>query len=205
MALYQRLGKLQDSTMENSCSITLINRRGELEEFDVLNFSKFVVGKFILSHAFLERERDDLIQDACLYILTHREEIEKRTANYVYVCVYNNVFDAIRNRLRFNRKTKVTVAPDDYGCFKKGYSFNVSKEEFETSDLLEGAMNRACVSADEKKLFRRYVKEPRGFFKRENIVFNTPEHYRFITYRRRISEVVAEEMGIPVPEKRGRV
>lgn len=191
--------------MGNSGSITLINKHGEPEEFDVLRFSEFVVGKFILSHGFLEREREDLIQDACLYILTHREEIEKRTANYVYVCVYREVFDAVRSRLRFNRKTKVTVGPDDYGCFKKGCSFNVSKEEFETNDLLEGAMNRACVSTDEKELFRRYVKEPKGFFKRENIVFNTPEHYRFITYRRRISEVVAEEMGIPVPEKRGRV
>ena len=191
--------------MGNNCSITLINRRGELEKFDILNFSKFIVGKFLLTHAFLENERDDLVQDACLYILTHRKEIEKRTANYVYVCVYNNVFDSIRNRLRFNRKTKVTVAPDDYGYFKKSCSFNVAKEEFETRDLLEGAMNRACVSTDEKEQFRRYVKNPKGFFKRENIVFNTPEHYRFITYRRRISEAVAEEMGIPVPEKRGRV
>lgn len=190
--------------MGNSCSITLINRRGELEEFDILNFSKFIVGKFLLSHAYLENERDDLIQDACLTILKKREKLENTPTNYVYVCIYNDVFDSIRNRLRFNRKTKVTVSPDDYGCFKKGYS-DVSKEEFETNDLLEGAMNRACVSAEEKEQFRRYVKKPKGFFKRENIVFNTPEHYRFITYRRRISEVVAEEMGIPVPEKRGRV
>lgn len=190
--------------MKNSGSITLINRRGELEEFDILNFSKFIVGKFLLMHAFLDHERDDLIQDACLTILKKREKLENTPTNYVYVCIYNDVFDAIRNRLRLNRKTKVTVAPDDYGCFKKGYS-DVAKEEFETRDLLEGAMNRACVSTDEKELFRRYVEEPKGFFKRENIEFNTPEHYRFITYRRRISEVIAEEMGIPVPEKRGRV
>lgn len=191
--------------MENSCSITLINRRGELEEFDILNFSKFIVGKFLLSHASLENERDDLIQDACLTILKKREKLENTPTNYVYVCIYNDVFDTIRNRLRFNRKTKVTVAPDDYGCFEKRCSFNVSKEEFETNDLLEGAMNKACVSVEEKEQFRRYVNNPKGFFKRENIVFNTPEHYRFITYRRRISEVVAEEMEIPVPEKRGRV
>ena len=192
------------STMENSCSITLINRRGELEEFNILNFSKFIVGKFLFYHASLENERDDLVQEACLTILEKREKLENTPTNYVYVCIYNDVFDMIRNRLRLNRKTKVTVAPDDYGCFKKGYS-NVSKEEFETRDLLEGAMNRACVSTDEKEQFRRYVKEPKGFFKRENIEFNTPEHYQFITYRRRISEAVAEEMGIPVPEKRGRV
>lgn len=191
--------------MENSCSITLINRRGELEEFDILNFSKFIVGKFLLAHAFLDHERDDLIQDACLTILKKREKLENTPTNYVYVCIYNDVFDSIRNRLRLNRKTKVTVAPDDYGSFKYRCSFNTEKEEFETNDLLEGAMNKACVSVDEKEQFRRYVKEPKGFFKRENIVFNTPEHYRFITYRRRISEVVAEEMGIPVPEKRGRV
>lgn len=191
--------------MGNSCSITLLNRRGELEEFDILNFSKFIVGKFLLSHASLENERDDLIQDACLTILKKREKLENTPTNYVYVCIYNDVFDSIRNRLRFNRKTKVTVAPDDYGCFKYRCSFNIEKEEFETNDLLEGAMNRACVSNAEKEQFRRYVKEPKGFFKRENIVFNTPEHYRFITYRRSISEVVAEEMGIPVPEKRGRV
>lgn len=190
--------------MKNSGSITLINRRGELEEFNILNFSKFIVYKFLLAHPFLDHERDDLIQDACLYVLSHREKLENIPAKYFYVCVYNDVFDIIRNRLRLNRKTKVTVASDDNGCFKKGYS-NVSKEEFETRDLLEGAMNRACVSTDEKEQFRRYVKNPKGFFKRENIVFNTPEHYRFITYRRRISEVVAEEMGIPVPEKRGRV
>lgn len=190
--------------MENRCSITLINRRGELEEFDILNFSKFIIGKFLLAHASLENERDDLVQDACLTILRKREKLENTPTNYVYVCIYNDVFDAIRNRLRLNRKTKVTVAPDDYGCFKKGYS-DVAKEEFETNDLLEGAMNKACVSVDEKEQFRRYVKKPKGFFKRENIVFNTPEHYRFITYRRRISEEVAEELGIPVPEKRGRV
>lgn len=191
--------------MGNSGSITLINKHGEPEEFGVLRFSEFVVGKFILTKAFLENERDDLVQDACLYILSHSKEIEKRTANYAYVCVYNNIFDSVRNRLRFNRKTKVIAAADDDRCFKRGCSFNVAKEEFEMRDLLEGAMNRACVSADEKELFRRYVKEPKGFFKRENIVFNTPEHYRFITYRRRISEAVAEEMEIPVPEKRGRV
>lgn len=190
--------------MENSCYITLINRRGDLEEFNILNFSKFIVDKFLLSHPFLDHERDDLIQDACLYVVSHREKLENMPANYFYVCIYNDVFDIIRNRLRLNRKTKVTVAPDDDGCFKKGYS-DVAKEEFETNDLLEGAMNKACVSADEKEQFRRYVKKPKGFFKRENIVFNTPEHYRFITYRRRISEAVAEEMGIPVPEKRGRV
>lgn len=191
--------------MENSCSITLINRRGELEEFDILNYSKFIVGKFLLTHSFLDNERDDLVQDACLTILQKREKLENIPTIQFYVCIYNDVFDIIRNRLKLRSKTKVTVAPDDYGCFKKGCSYNVSKEEFETNDLLEGAMNRACVSTDEKELFRRYVKEPKGFFKRENIVFNTPEHYRFITYRRRISEVVAEEMGIPVPEKRGRV
>ena len=191
--------------MKNSRYITLINRRGEMEDFDVLNFSKFIVGKFLLAHAFLESERDDLVQDACLTILKKREKLENTPANYFYACVYNDIFDAIRNRLRLNRKTKVTVAPDDYSYFQKRYSFNVSKEEFEANDLLEGAMNRACVSNDEKKQFRRYVKDPKGFFKRENIVFNTPEHYRFITYRRRISEEVAEELGIPVPEKRGRV
>lgn len=191
--------------MKNSCSITLINRRGELEEFDILNFSKFIVGKFLLSHASLENERDDLIQDACLTILKKREKLENTPSNYFYVCIYNDVFDSIRNRLRLNRKTKVTVAPDDYGCFEKRCSFNMAKEEFETNDLLEGSMNKACVSAEEKEQFRRYVEEPKGFFKRENIEFNTPEHYQFITYRRRISEAVAEEMGIPVPEKRGRV
>lgn len=191
--------------MKNSRYITLINRRGEMEDFDVLNFSKFIVGKFLLAHAFLESERDDLVQDACLTILNKREKLENTPANYFYACVYNDIFDAIRNRLRLNRKTKVTVAPDDYSYFQKRCSFNVSKEEFEANDLLEGAMNRACVSNDEKKQFRRYVKDPKGFFKRENIVFNTPEHYRFITYRRRISEEVAEELGIPVPEKRGRV
>ena len=187
--------------MGNNCSITLINRRGELEKFDILNFSKFIVGKFLLTHAFLENERDDLVQEACLAILKKREKLENTTANYFYVCIYRDVFDSIRIR----RKTKVIAAPDDYGCFKKSCSFNVSKEEFETRDLLEGAMNKACVSVDEKEQFRRYVKNPKGFFKREDIVFNTPEHYRFITYRRRISEAVAEEMGIPVPEKRGRV
>lgn len=191
--------------MKNSGSITLINRRGELEEFNILNFSKFIVGKFLLMHAFLDHERDDLIQDACLTILKKREKLENKPTNYVYVCIYNDVFDTIRNRLRLNRKTKVTVAPDDYGSFKYRCSFNTEKEEFETNDLLEGAMNKACVSVDEKEQFRRYVKEPKGFFKREKIEFNTPEHYRFITYRRRISEVIAEEMGIPVPEKRGRV
>ena len=191
--------------MKDSRYITLINRRGEFEEFDILGFAQFVVRKFILTKAFLEDERDDLVQDACLYILSHREEIEKRRVNYAYVCIYHNVFDSARNRLRFNRKTKVIAATDDDACFEKSCSFNVSKEEFETNELLEGAMNRACVSAEEKEQFRRYVKEPKGFFKRENIVFNTPEHYRFITYRRRISEVVANEMGIPVPEKRGRV
>lgn len=191
--------------MKNSGSITLINRRGELEEFDILNFSKFIVYKFLLAHPFLDHERDDLIQDACLYALSHREELENMPALYFYVCIYNDVFDIIRNRLKLNRKTKVTVAPDDDGCFEKSCSFNVSKEEFEINDLLEGAMNKACVSVEEKEQFRRYVKNPKGFFKRENIVFNTPEHYRFITYRRRISEAVAEEMGIPVPEKRGRV
>ena len=191
--------------MKDSRYITLINRRGEFEEYDILGFAQFVVRKFILTKAFLEDERDDLVQDACLYILSHREEIEKRRTNYAYVCIYHNVFDSARNRLRFNRKTKVIAATDDDACFKKSCSFNVSKEEFETRDLLEGAMNRACVSNEEKEQFRRYVKEPKGFFKRENIVFNTPEHYRFITYRRRISEAVAEEMGIPVPEKRGRV
>lgn len=191
--------------MKNSGSITLINRRGELEEFNILNFSKFIVYKFLLAHPFLDHERDDLIQDACLYVLSHREKLENMPSNYFYVCIYNDVFDAIRNRLRLNRKTKVTVAPDDYGCFKYRCSFNTEKEEFETNDLLEGAMNKACVSVEEKEQFRRYVKNPKGFFKRENIVFNTPEHYRFITYRRRISEEVAEELGIPVPEKRGRV
>lgn len=191
--------------MKNSRYITLINRRGEMEDFDVLNFSKFIVGKFLLAHAFLESERDDLVQDACLTILKKREKLENTPANYFYACVYNDIFDAIRNRLRLNRKTKVTVAPDDYSYFQKRCSFNVSKEEFEANDLLEGAMNRACVSNNEKEQFRRYVKEPKGFFKRENIVFNTPEHYRFITYRRRISEEVANEMGIPAPEKRGRV
>ena len=191
--------------MENSRYITLINRRGEPEEFDILNYSKFIVGKFLLTHSFLDNERDDLVQEACLTILQKRENLENIPTIQFYVCIYNDVFDIIRNRLKLRSKTKVTVAPDDYGCFKKGCSFNVSKEEFETNDLLEGAMNKACVSADEKEQFRRYVKEPKGFFKRENIVFNTPEHYRFITYRRRISEAVAEEMGIPVPEKRGRV
>lgn len=191
--------------MENSRYITLINRRGEPEEFDILNYSKFIVGKFLLTHSFLDNERDDLVQEACLTILQKREKLENIPTIQFYVCIYNDVFDIIRNRLKLRSKTKVTVAPDDYGCFKKGCSFNVSKEEFETNDLLEGAMNRACVSVDEKEQFRRYVKEPKGFFKRENIVFNTPEHYRFITYRRRISEAVAEEMGIPVPEKRGRV
>ena len=191
--------------MENSRYITLINRRGEPEDFDILNFSKFIVGKFLLAHAFLDHERDDLVQEACLTILKKREKLENTPTNYFYVCIYNDVFDTIRNRLRLNRKTKVTVAPDDYGSFKNRCSYNTEKEEFETNDLLEGAMNRACVSVDEKEQFRRYVKEPKGFFKRENIVFNTPEHYRFITYRRRISEAVAEEMGIPVPEKRGRV
>ena len=191
--------------MKNSGSITLINRRGELEDFDILNFSKFIVGKFLLAHAFLENERDDLVQEACLTILKKREKLENTPTNYFYVCIYNDVFDAIRNRLRLNRKTKIIAASDDGVCFKKSCSFNTEKDEFETRDLLEGAMNRACVSNDEKELFRRYVKEPKGFFKRENIVFNTPEHYRFITYRRRISEEVANEMGIPVPEKRGRV
>ncbi len=191
--------------MKNSCSITLINRRGELEDFDILNYSKFIVGKFLLTHSFLDNERDDLVQEACLTILQKREKLENIPTIQFYVCIYNDVFDIIRNRLKLRSKTKVTVAPDDYGCFKKGCSFNVSKEEFETNDLLEGAMNKACISVDEKEQFRRYVKEPKGFFKRENIVFNSPEHYRFITYRRRISEEVANEMGIPVPEKRGRV
>lgn len=191
--------------MKNSRYITLINRHGELEEFDILSFSKFIVGKFLFYHASLENERDDLVQEACLTILKKREKLENTPTNYVYVCIYNDVFDTIRNRLRLNRKTKVTVAPDDYGCFEKRCSFNIEKEEFETNDLLEVAMNRACVSAEEKEQFRRYVKKPKGFFKRENIVYNTPEHYRFKTYRRMISEVVADEMGIPVPEKRGRV
>lgn len=191
--------------MKNSRYITLINRKGEPEDFDILNYSKFIVGKFLLTHSFLDNERDDLVQEACLTILQKREKLENILTIQFYVCIYNDVFDIIRNRLKLRSKTKVIAAPDDYGCFKKSCSFNVSKEEFETRDLLEGAMNRACVSTDEKELFRRYVKEPKGFFKRENIVFNSPEHYRFITYRRRISEEVAEEMGIPVPEKRGRV
>lgn len=191
--------------MKNSRYITLTNRRGELEDFDILNYSKFIVGKFLLTHSFLDNERDDLVQEACLTILQKREKLENIPTLQFYVCIYNDVFDIIRNRLKLRSKTKVTVAPDDYGCFKKGCSYNVSKEEFETNDLLEGAMNRACVSNAEKEQFRRYVKEPKGFFKRENIKFNTPEHYRFITYRRRISEVVADEIGIPVPEKRGRV
>ena len=190
--------------MKDSRYITLINRRGELEDFDILNYSKFIVGKFLLTHSFLDNERDDLVQEACLTILQKREKLENIPTIQFYVCIYNDVFDIIRNRLKLRSKTKVTVAHDDCGCFQKGYS-NVSKEEFETRDLLEGAMNRACVSTDEKEQFRRYVKEPKGFFKRENIVFNTPEHYRFITYRRKISEIVAEELGIPVPEKRGRV
>lgn len=191
--------------MSSKDSIVFLNKRGELEEFGVLSFSQFVVGKFILAHPFLERERDDLIQDACLYILAHREKIEKRTTNYAYACVYLRVFDAVRSRLRFDRKTKVIAAPDDYGCFKKSCSFNVSKEEFEMRDLLEVAMNRACVSPNAKEQFRRYVEDPKGFFRRENIVFNTPEHYRFVTDRRKISEEVADELGIPMPEKRGRV
>lgn len=191
--------------MSSKSSITFLNKRGEFEEFGVLSFSQFVVGKFILAHPFLERERDDLIQDACLYILTHREEIEKRTTNYAYACIYLRVFDAVKNRLRFNRKTKVIAAPDDYGYFKKVRYSNDAKEEFETRDLLEGAMNRACVSPNTKEQFRRYVEEPKGFFKRENIEFNTPEHYRFVTDRRKISEAVADELGIPMPEKRGRV
>lgn len=191
--------------MKDSRYITLINRCGELEKFDILNFSKFIVGKFLLLHESLENERDDLIQEACLTVLKKREKLENTPANYFYVCIYNDIFDAIRNRLRLNRKTKVIAAADDDVCFKNSYYFNLEKEEFETNDLLEGAMNRACISVNEKEQFRRYVKNPKGFFKRENIVFNTPEHYRFITYRRRISEAVAEEMGIPVPEKRGRV
>lgn len=96
--------------MTSKSSITFLNKRGEPEEYDVLSFSKFVVGKFVLTKAFLECERDDLVQDACLYILSNREEIENRTTNYAYVCVYNRIFDVIRKRLRLNRKTKVADA-----------------------------------------------------------------------------------------------
>lgn len=96
--------------MASKSSITFLNKRGEPEEYDVLSFSKFVVGKFVLTKAFLECERDDLVQDACLYILSNREEIENRTTNYAYVCVYNRIFDVIRKRLRLNRKTKVADA-----------------------------------------------------------------------------------------------
>ena len=104
--------------MSSKDSIVFLNKRGEFEEYDILGFAQFVVRKFILTKAFLEDERDDLVQDACLYILSHREEIEKRRTNYAYVCIYHNVFDSARNRLRFNRKTKVIAATDDDACIE---------------------------------------------------------------------------------------
>lgn len=191
--------------MTSKCSIVFLNKRKEFEEYDILSFAEYVAGRLVRRFGSLEIERDDLVQDACLAIWENRDKLEKKPTNYAYVCVYSDVFDSARNRLRFNRKAKVAVVPDDYIYFKKRRYSDVGKEEFETIDLLEGSMDRACVSTKGKELFRRYVDEPKGFFKRENIEFNTPEHYRFVTDRRRISEAVADEMGIPMPEKRGRV
>ena len=71
--------------MKNSRYITLINRRGELEKFDILNFSKFIVGKFLLLNESLENERDDLIQEACLTVLKKKEKLENFSSfSYLY-------------------------------------------------------------------------------------------------------------------------
>ena len=191
--------------MTSKCTIVFLNKRGELEEHDLLKFAEFVVFRLILNNILLKNERDDLIQEACLRLLQKRTKLENKPTSYAYVCIYYDLLDAVRGRVRYNRKAKVISVTDDYVYFKKRHYFDVGKEKFETIDLLEGAMDRACVSPNTKEQFRRYVEDPKGFFKRENIKFNTPEHYRFVTVRRQISEAVADEMGIPMPKKRGRV
>ena len=177
--------------------IALVNSKGELEEFDLLDVADHSFRR-LLGVARIDNDvKDDYFQEIYLYLLRERERLKGDYINWVLIRAYRVAVHEMKMKTfaRLSKTTSFTLRENSKNYFERNGKTTKPNEEIVAKDLLETAMKKAKLTREEKEILRWYVKDSKGYS--AYVKLGGHEYQTLFKARENVKVVLSQWYNIP--------